>query len=238
MKLGIMQPYFFPYIEYFRMIAKCDRWIGFDTVKYNRKSWMNRNRIINRDKGWSYINVPVARSGETPTIARAEINNAEDWRRDFFGKLRVYEHSAPNYTKTIDLLQDLLAPEFATLADLNMHIIRSLCAQFEIPTTIDSLSALDLDLPESCPPGEWALNIALAVGADSYLNASGGTELFDPELYRSRGVTLGFHEHINLSYDTGPFEFVPDLSIIDPLMWIGLEQLRVAVRGSGESGKC
>ena len=63
MRLGIMQPYFLPYLEHFRLIAACDRWIVFDTVKYSRHSWMNRNRIINREKGWVYLGVPVSKPG-------------------------------------------------------------------------------------------------------------------------------------------------------------------------------
>ena len=45
MKVGIMQPYFFPYIGYFQLIANTDQFIFFDIVQYNKRSWMNRNRI-------------------------------------------------------------------------------------------------------------------------------------------------------------------------------------------------
>lgn len=36
--LGIMQPYFFPYIGYFQLIAAVQRGLVFDIVKYKRKS--------------------------------------------------------------------------------------------------------------------------------------------------------------------------------------------------------
>ena len=229
MKLGIMQPYFFPYIEYFRLIAACDQWIGFDLVKYNRKSWMSRNRIINRDKGWSYINVPVSRGTGNNTIATATINEEVDWRGMLFDKLRVYQFTAPHYVETERLLKSILDHEFPALSDLNTYTIRRLCEWLMIDTRIERLGELNLDLPDSCPPGEWALRIAQAVSADSYLNASGGAELFDPDLYRSEGVSLSFHKHIGLTYDTGPFDFVPDLSIIDAMMWVGRDKLREIV---------
>ena len=38
MKLGIMQPYFFPYLGYFELIERTDRWVVFDVVQYNTKS--------------------------------------------------------------------------------------------------------------------------------------------------------------------------------------------------------
>lgn len=229
MKLGIMQPYFFPYIEYFRLIAACDQWVGFDSVKYNRKSWMSRNRIINREKGWSYINVPVSRGTGDNTIATASLNEETDWRQIFFDRLRVYEIAAPYYAETKQLLSGILDRKFRTLSDLNTCAIRNLCEWLMIDTRIERLKEMNLNLPDSCPPGQWALRIAQAVGADSYLNASGGAELFDPDLYRSEGVPLSFHKHINLTYDTGPLDFVPDLSIIDAMMWVGRDKLREIV---------
>ncbi len=231
LRLGIMQPYFFPYLEYFRLIASCDMWISFDTVKFNRKSWMNRNRIINCDLGWSYINVPVSRTKGENTIATAPINEESDWRGVLFDKLRVYEFTAPHYVETKGLLKSMLDYKFPTLSELNTYTIRRLCEWLLIDTRIERLKEMNLDLPDSCPPGQWALRIAQAVGADSYLNASGGAEIFDPNLYRSEGVSLSFHKHINLAYDTGPFDFVPDLSIIDAMMWIGRDKLREIVHG-------
>lgn len=224
-----MQPYFFPYLEYFRLVSSCGYWIGFDAVKYNRKSWMNRNRILNRDKGWSYVNVPISRAEGPMTLRTAVINETEDWRRALFDKLRIYEPAAPHYRETVDVLNCILHRNFSNLSDLNMHIIQSLCDWLGIETRIERLSELNLDLPETCPPGEWALRIAQAVGADTYLNASGGTALFDHDLYRAEGVTLSFHEHIDFTYDTGPFDFVPDLSILDTMMWVPRDRLREAI---------
>jgi len=60
--LGVMQPYFFPYLGYFQLIASVKRGVIFDTAQYCRKSWMNRNRILDGKGGWQYISVPVSAS--------------------------------------------------------------------------------------------------------------------------------------------------------------------------------
>lgn len=238
MKLGIMQPYFFPYLEYFRLISDCDMWIGFDTVKYNRRSWMSRNRIINKENGWSYISVPVSQSDNPRTVASAAVNEREPWRKSILDKLRVYEHAAPNYTETADMVSGIIDCKFASLADLNISIIRTVCKHFGVETKIRRLSELNLDLPEACPPGEWALRIGKAVGATSYVNAAGGKDLFDTDLYRAHGLPLSFHKHIDFTYGTGPFEFVPDLSIIDTLMWVDHEQLIKVIHGKVAAEQC
>lgn len=50
MKLGIMQPYFYPYLGYFSLIKHTDKWIVFDSVQYIERGWVNRNRIIHPTK--------------------------------------------------------------------------------------------------------------------------------------------------------------------------------------------
>ncbi len=54
MRLGIMQPYFFPYLGHFGLIAACDRWVVFDTCQYTPRSWMNRNRVLHPAEGWTW----------------------------------------------------------------------------------------------------------------------------------------------------------------------------------------
>ena len=49
MKLGIMQPYFFPYIGYFQLMKHVDQWVVFDDIQFIDKGWINRNRILHPD---------------------------------------------------------------------------------------------------------------------------------------------------------------------------------------------
>jgi hypothetical protein len=37
MKLGIMQPYFMPYIGYFQLIAAVDVFVVYDNIKHTKK---------------------------------------------------------------------------------------------------------------------------------------------------------------------------------------------------------
>ena len=50
MRLAIMQPYFFPYIGYFQLIAAVDQFIVYDNIKYTKKGWINRNRMLQNGK--------------------------------------------------------------------------------------------------------------------------------------------------------------------------------------------
>ena len=217
-----MQPYFFPYAQQFRHVHQCDMWVVFDTPKFSRKSWISRNRIINKDTTWSYISVPVAKGASGLPICQAEVA-MNDWKKDFWGRLRVYENATPHYTTIVRLLEECLQEDYPSVAHLNTAVLALICSRLGIDTEIVRLSELSLDLPTSAAPGEWACLISKALGASFYSNAPGGRHLFDFELYERNKIVLEFYEPAPLEYDTPGFQFVPDLSIIDTLMWIGPE---------------
>ena len=57
MKVAITQPYFFPYLGYFKLIESVDKFVFFDDVQYIRRGWVNRNKIRVKNPLW--ITVPV-----------------------------------------------------------------------------------------------------------------------------------------------------------------------------------
>lgn len=218
-KLGVMQPYFFPFFEQFRLIAACDLWVVFDVAQYSRKSWINRNRVLNREKGTAYITVPVKHAGLDVAIKDALIDQSQNWRGDVLNKLKVYKKRAPHYDRVVALVTQAMAGEHASLGTLNTAILRHMCQALEIQTPIVLASELPIKLPDEAEPDEWALHISKALKAVEYRNSAGGKSLFDGNKYTADGIKLSFHVHLPRCYRTVDFEFVPDLSVIDWLMW-------------------
>lgn len=236
MRLGLMQPYLFPYFEFFRLINDCDLWIHFDTVQFSRSSWQNRNRILDSNKGWSYLGVPVVRDGIQTTIRDARIDDKQDWRKGFLNKLRIYEKHAPHYEYVFKLVSGLISEQYGSLADFNIAAIESICQRLEIETPTQRLGEMSIAPPDSDTPGGWPLHICRQAGASEYRNASGGRALYEPDIFLKAGIELTFHQHIDFFYDTNPFTFVPDLSIIDALMWVDVETLKDLVHKSRPTG--
>ena len=79
MKVGIMQPYFFPYLGYFDLINRVDKWIVFDTPQYIRHGWVNRNRILHPHQGWQYIVVPLKKHDRDTSINQIETADPTEW---------------------------------------------------------------------------------------------------------------------------------------------------------------
>jgi len=95
MRLGLVKPYFTPYLNHFRMMTQYDHWILFDIVVCRRRTWMNRNRIANMDSGWSYISASVESPSRTDSGSGVPLANLVSWRADLLNQLHVYENRAP-----------------------------------------------------------------------------------------------------------------------------------------------
>ena len=80
LRLGIMQPYFFPYAGYFGLMAAVDRWVVFDTPQYIRKGWVSRNRVRSTGRdAWKYIRIPVAKAPRETAICDMRLADPQNW---------------------------------------------------------------------------------------------------------------------------------------------------------------
>ena len=79
-------------------------------------------------------------------------------------------------------------------------------------------------------PGEWAPAISAALGATEYINPDGGRALFDVADFARRGIRLTFAQPRAFTYPTPGAGFVPDLSVLDALLWNPPEVVGAAAR--------
>jgi hypothetical protein len=219
MKLGIMQPYFFPYLGYFDIINRTDQWIVFDTPQYVRHSWMNRNRILHPKTGWQYIVVPLKKHAKTESLSKIEILSPDELQGRILGQLAHYKKKAPFFREITSLVADSLAKPSQYLARLNVDILEAVCRYLGIPFHYTFFSQLRETIGPVNDPGEWALEISKALGAMEYINPPGGEKLFDCEKFHNAGIKLTITDLVDFKYECPGYEFIPHLSIIDVLMW-------------------
>ena len=218
MRLGIMQPYFFPYLGHFSLIAASDEWIVFDVTQYTPKSWMNRNRVLHPAGGCTWITVPLSNSSIHIRTREATILDPAAARRSVLGHLSHYRR-APHYAAVLGLIEEAFADDDPSLVRLNVRALASVCGYLGLPFRPRICSGLDLALPTGLGPGDWAPAICAALGATSYVNPVGGKDLFDPLPFSARGLSLYFLQAHAFTYATTGLAFEPNLSILDVLMW-------------------
>lgn len=226
MKLGIMQPYFFPYLGYFELINKVDEWLVFDIVQYNAKCWMNRNRILHPKKGWQYITIPVKKHSHPSDISKIYIKEIEKATDNIMGKLTHYKRKAPYYNETIELvIKSLSIGKAPSLVELNVSSLKLVCEYLDIDFKYQLCSSLNFNLPKIHHPGQWALEISKIYGADEYINLPSGKAIFNQCEFEQNDIKLSFIDDLSFKYDTFPYPYEHALSIIDVIMWNSKESI-------------
>jgi hypothetical protein len=222
-----MQPYFFPYLGHFSLIAACDQWIVFDITQYTPKSWMNRNRILHPNQGCKWLTVPLANGSIHIRTEEARLLDPIAARDSVLGHLSHYRR-APHYAAVRELVAEAFT-EDSSLVRLNARALQAVCRYIGLPFPHRICSEIDLPLRSGLGAGDWAREICAALGAKSYVNPIGGRALFDPASFTARGIELDFLQADTFTYDTGRFGFEPNLSVLDALMWNRPETVRAAV---------
>ncbi len=233
-----MQPYFFPYLGHFALIANVDRWVVLDVTQYTPKSWMNRNRILHPRQGWMYVSVPVQSSSQHLKILDVRLDRPERSLRSILGKLDHYRRRAPHHGEVASLVEQAFADRSDdSLVALDVAGLQVTCEYLGLPFHWSLCSQMHLDLSAVQHPGQWALRIAEQLGASEYLNPIGGASLFCREEFEEAGVQLSFLDVGPVRYDTGPFAFEPSLSILDVLMWNEPREVRSLLRAAAVVGE-
>jgi WbqC-like protein len=225
MTLGIMQPYFMPYLGYFALIKRVDQFILFDTPQFIRHGWIERNKVLKLNGETLYIKVPLKKHARDTPINKVVINNDENWKNKILAQLVPYKKRAPYYKEVIGLLEEIFENKTNSIVILNFIALQKICNYLDIITPIKIWSKMDVKIEGVNEPDEWALNICKAMGANGYYNPPGGKDFFDSNKYNKAGIDLKFLELNQVSYNQFEHDFVPYLSIIDVLMFNDIESV-------------
>ncbi len=227
MKIGIMQPYFFPYIGYWSLIKQTEHFILFDSVQFIKHGWIERNRILKPGEGSQYIKVPLEKYSRSTRINEIRINDNEDWRDKLFRQLEHYKKRAPFYSETIGVVQEALNIQTDSMVKLNENIILTVCKYLDIDVKLDIFSEMNLKIEEVNEPDEWALNICKAMGnVNEYWNPEGGLEFFNKSKYIDEGINIKFLKIKLERYSQRRESFEAGLSIIDVMMFNSKEEIK------------
>src|ERR1035437_4802284 len=192
MKIGIMQPYFFPYIGYFQLINVVDRFILFDDVQYIRHGWINRNRILKPSDGHQYITLALSEHNRDTLIRDINVKDGYEWKEKILRQIEHYKKKSPFYTQVQQLLIQCFDSTELNLTQLNGHFLKQVFNYIGIDFKIEISSVMKFDYSNVNDAGEWALRISEQIGATEYINPPGGIELFDKSKFEKSNIKLSF----------------------------------------------
>jgi hypothetical protein len=215
MRVGIMQPYFFPYIGYFQLIASVDLFVVYDNIKFTKKGWINRNRFLLNGNEASF-SLALKAGSDSLSIIERELS-PEFSRSRLFAQLHAAYRRAPYYTQTIDLIERVLMHPETNLFRFLFHSLVQTCQHLGIHTAFRISSSVPID--HGLRAQDKVIALCNEVGATTYINPIGGTELYDGGVFAQRGLRLQFIQSTPFNYPQFGRAFVPWLSIIDVMMF-------------------
>jgi hypothetical protein len=219
MKLGIMQPYLFPYIGYFQLMHAVDRFVVYDDVAFIKQGWINRNRILINGCP-SYFSVPVRHASSFRAIRDTLIDDDPEHARCVERLLKTVGNAyrrAPEFARVFPIVEAVLTRATDRVADMAVASLRAVADLLEIRTDwVDSSARYGNGHLKG---EERVLAICRAERATDYVNASGGRELYTRARFEAAGLRLHYLQSRAIEYRQFKNPFVPSLSIIDVLMF-------------------
>jgi hypothetical protein len=222
--IAMMQPYWFPYLGYFQLIAAADAFVLGDDLQYIKDGWINRNRILAAGEP-RMISLPLKKAAHGLHINQRQISDEfAQTNGKLFRTLALNYSRAPYSDVTLPLLERILLHPERNLARALEFSIRELCAFLAIGTPI--LRASDLAISGVQDKQDRVIKTMKQLGGERFLNPIGGLDLYEDELFKRNGIELRFHRMSALSYPQFKGPFVANLSIIDVLMFNPVDQVR------------
>lgn len=213
MKIGLMQPYFMPYIGYFQLIKNVDRYVVYDDVNYIKGGWINRNNIlINGNK--SLVTIALNDASCHKLINEITI---KDNFKNFLKTIELNYKKTPYYEPSFLLIEKIINYENKNLGTFIFNSIKEIMSYLNVDTEIILSSTIEKD---NTLKGKYkVVHICKLLNGDTYINAIGGQSLYDSNEFLSHNITLKFLQCEKIEYKQFKNEFIPNLSMIDVLMF-------------------
>lgn len=222
MRLAIMQPYFFPYIGYWQLMNAVDKFVIYDDVNYIKGGWINRNKII-ENKEENYLTLPLQKSSPYKLINEINIFEPQKNKEKIYHRICVAYKKAPHYKDVIYLLKEAILNSEVNLVQYLTNTIKIVNEYLEINTILIVSSTLEKD--NSKKGQEKIIEICRQLKADHYINPIGGTNLYDKKEFEKYGIKLSFLKTEDIIYKQFDNEFIPNLSIIDVMMFNSKDEI-------------
>lgn len=225
MKLAIMQPYFLPYIGYYQLIAAVDQFIIYDNIKYTKKGWINRNRMLMNDKDLMF-SLPLKSDSDYLHVCERKLAVNFD-RKSLLKQFEEAYRRAPYFEQIYPLLKQIIMFDDTNLFRFIHYSVIKICEYLGITTKIKISSEIDID--HNLKSQDKVIALCKAIDANIYVNAIGGIELYSKEKFQESSIELEFIKSKLLEYHQFGDEFVPWLSIIDVMMFNSLNVVKSLV---------
>ncbi|WP_027183197.1 WbqC family protein [Desulfovibrio inopinatus] len=213
MKLAIMQPYLFPYIGYFQLMNYVDTYVVYDDVQFTKGGWINRN-YINLNNNRFLLTLPI----EKPSLKK-KINdiNVVGYFKKYLKTIVQAYRPARYFNDVYPMLESIFVRQDRDLVGLILDSFYAICSYLDCH--VDIIVSSDLNMATELKGAPRILAMCNALNAHDYVNAIGGQCLYSKDEFLKNNINLQFLMTHDIEYEQFSGSFIPNLSIIDVLMF-------------------
>ena len=217
MTIGIMQPYFFPYIGYFQLIDAVDVYVNLDHVSFMKASYMTRNTLKNNTQ----MSIPVIGGSQNKKCNEVIVKSDDKFIINFPKTIHHLYSKEKNYE---DIIQQIFTTDVNSLgysiSQINLFYVKKICEYLDIKTKIID-SSEDLTVRKK---NKGLQDIIKYFKGDTYINAIGGQKLYTKEDFASQNINLKFIKMGDVKFDN------PYSSILDLLFRYNKEYIKIELK--------
>ena len=192
-----------------------------DDLQYIKGGWINRNRIIN-DGHSAYFTLSLCHPTPNKLISNLFVNSDSNKLKRV---IITNYHKAPFFHKVYPLVEEMLNYPDRRLNYFLLNSLKMVCDYLGISTPLILNSERNDET--SLRGEERVIHLCKSMGADKYINAFGGQELYSKERFARDGIELRFIKPQLPPYkQLRTQEFVPALSILDVIMNVPEDEIR------------
>lgn len=222
--MAIMQPYLFPYIGYFQLVNAVDKFVIYDDVQYIKSGWINRNKLL-INNNIKIFSISLKKASTFSQINEREISDLKE--RECKKIIKMLQQSyakAPQYENVFPLIKKILLYDNNNLASYITNSLTKISKYLGIQTDFVISSTLKND--KQIEAKSRLVDICHYFSADHYINLIGGMKLYQKDFFQSNGIKLNFLNSKDILYQQFKVPFVPNLSIIDVLMFNSITEIQ------------
>lgn len=222
MKLGIMQPYFLPYIGYWQLLNAVDRYVIYDNIKYTT-GWINRNRLLLNGKD-DMFSIPIKKDSDYLDIVERRVSESFD-KPKLLRRVSNSYNKAPYFSDAFPVIEKIIEFTSDNLFIYILESIKEICNYLLIDHSKLIISST-ISIDHTLKAEHKVLALCKELNADEYINAIGGMSLYDKNTFSDQNINLKFLRAFPSEYKQFNHEFVPFLSILDVMMFNPVERIR------------
>jgi hypothetical protein len=215
MRVGVIQSSYVPWRGYFDFIQSVDRFVIYDDVQFSPGSWRNRNRV-KTEKGLKWLTVPVKKHLGL-AVDETLIEHAHPWVEQNRGLLKSSLGKSPFFRDAVELWEQAVGEPSKTIAELNVRLIREICAYLNIGTPLVFAREFQLTGNKT----DRLIQLLRRIGATTYVSGPTAKGYLDETAFRENGIRLEYKSYVYEPYPQpfGPFEGA--VSVLDLIANVG-----------------